>query len=515
MKRILCLFLAALLPLSLTACADWDELAEDPLQELSSYYQSENESREASELTSFSLPYCETETLDAVTCSDGFQQTVGSLLYESLYEPDESFEMQNVLAQSCQYDAVNLTYTIQIRSGVRFSDGSALTATDVVDTLHRAAQSARYGSRFTKVGWISASQSKVIITMLEPNGGLPSLLDIPIVKSGTENQKIPLGTGPYAVAKEENGSHYLAPNPYWWQNKRLPLNRIDLVSCKTVDAANYAFTAQNVQLLCTDLVGTDATPADVSGVCTDAPGTVMQYLGFNLRNETLADSAVRQAISAAIDRNTLVRAYLLGHGTAAQFPLPPQSTFYPTEAQSSYSREAADAAMQKAGLKSGEEKVELTFLVNEENHFKLTVATQIAEALNRYNLAVTVQALPWEEYLSALQSGQYDLYFGETKLRPDWDLSALIGTGGALNYGGFSNEDTDLLLSEFLETQGESRRAVMSELCDDFLQNQPIAPICFKAVSVLVTNRAVDKITPIAANPFYHMENWTVHLSES
>ncbi len=515
MKRLFCLFLTTFLLLGCTACADWDELAEDPLLELSDYYQSENESPEAVELTSFALPYCDTETLDAVTCSNDFQQVVAGLLYESLYELDESFTPQPVLAESCRYDAANLTYTIQIRSCVCFSDGSALTAKDIADTLNRAAQSTRYASRFTKVEGISSSDNKVILTMLEPNGGLLSLLDIPIVKSGTENRKIPIGTGPYAVAIEESGNHYLAPNPHWWQDKRLPLSRIDLVSCKTLDAANYAFTAQNVQLLCVDLVGADTAPADVSGACTDAPGTVMQYLGFNLRNEILSDSAVRQAISAAIDRKTLVDTYLLGHGCAVQFPLPEQSALYPADLQSSYSREAANAAMQKAGLNSGEKKVELTLLVNEENRFKVTVATQIAEALNRYDLALTVQALPWEDYLTALQNGWYDLYCAETKLCPDWDLTALIGTGGALNYGGFSDENTDLLLTGFREAQGPQRTAAMRELCEDFLQNQPIAPLCLKAVSVLVTNRAVDQITPTATDPFYQLENWTVHLAAS
>lgn len=515
MKRILCLFFTTFLLLSCTACADWDELSSDPFAELSQYYQAENEPQAAAELTSFSLPYCETETLDAVTCSNGFQQVVGRLLYECLYEPDEFFEPQPVLAESCHYDAASLTYTIQIRSGVCFSDGSALTANDVADTLQRAVQSTRYSSRFTNVESIAVSNNKVIIVLLQPNGGLLSLLDIPIVKSGTENQKIPIGTGPYAVAKDENDTRYLAPNPYWWQNRRLPLSRIDLFSCKTGDAANYAFTAQNVQLLCADLVGTGTAPADVSGVCTDAPDTVMQYLGFNLRNELLADSAVRQAISAVIDRETLVSAYLLGHGSPAQFPLPPQCGLYPADLEIAYSRDAANAAMKKAGLTGREEKAELTLIVNEENRFKIAVATQIAAALNRYDLTVTVQPLSWEEYLSALQNGWYDLYCGETKLRPDWDLTALIGAGGRLNYGGFRNENTDLLLTKFLEAQGTQRTAVMRELCEDFLQNQPIAPLCFKAVSVLVANHAVDGITPTATDPFYQMENWTVHLAES
>ena len=514
MKKILCLLLAVLSLLCCTACADWEELSEDPLQELNRYYQSENEPQDAAELTAFALPYYDSETLDGVTCSDGVQQVVGRLLYECLYEPDASFVPQPVLAESCHYDAATYTYVIKLRSGICFSDGSPLTAQDVADTLHRAAQSERYGSRFANVGWLSASGSSISVTMLGPDGGLLSLLDIPIVKSGTETQKVPLGTGPYAVAKEENGT-YLSPNPNWWQRKRLPLSRIELFPCKSNDAANYAFSSQNVQLLCTDLVGANTAPADVSGICTDAPDTVMQYLGFNLRHELLTDETVRQAISAVINRDELVSTYLLGHGAAAQLPLPPTAACYPHELETAYSRESADAAMQKAGLKNGEEKIPLTLLVNEENRFKVSVASQIAKALNRYDLEVTVQALPWDDYLTALQSGRYDLYYGETKLHADWDLSALIGTGGALNYGGFSDEDTDELLQSYIAAQGDARNTALTDLCRNFQTQQPIVPVCFKAVSVLVTKQAVEQITPTASNPFYQMENWTVHLSAS
>ena len=514
MKKLFCLFLAVVSLLCCTACADWEELSEDPLQELNRYYQSENESPSATEISAFALPYYDSETLDSVTCSDGVQQVVGRLLYEPLYALDNTFVPQPVLAESCHYDAATYTYVIQLRSGVCFSDGSPLTAQDVADTLHRAAQSERYGSRFTNVGWLSGSGSSISVTMLGPDGGLLSLLDIPIVKSGTEMQKVPLGTGPYAVAREENGT-YLSPNPHWWQQKRLPLSRIELFPCKSSDAANYAFSSQNVQLLCTDLVGTDVPPSDVSGVCTDAPDTVLQYLGFNLRNELLAEDTVRQAISAVIDRNGLVNTYLLGHGSAVQFPLPSAAAAYPHELETAYSRESADAAMQKAGLTGGEEKTPLILLINEENRFKVSVASQIAKALNRYDLDVTVQSLPWEDYLDALHRGRYDLYYGETKLHADWDLTALIGTGGALNYGGYSDEATDELLQTHLAAQDEARNTALYELCRDFSSHQPIVPICCKAVSVLVAKQAVEQITPTAADPFYQMENWIVHLASS
>ena len=512
MKKLLCLLLTIVLFLFCSACADWDELADDPLQELSQYYQVENQPQNTAAITSFALPYYDSETLDGVTCSDGIQQVVGKLLYESLYELDPAFELQPVLAEKNQYDAQTLTYTITLRSGVCFSDGSALTAQDVADTLLRAADSTRYGSRFTHVEEISASGSSVIITLSEPNGGFLRLLDIPIVKSGTETQKVPLGTGPYAFAKDDDGN-YLASNRCWWQEKRLPLSRIELVSCKSTESANYAFTAQNIQLLCTDLGGTDSAPADVSGACTDAASTVLHYLGFNLQNELLADPAVRQAISCAIDRQDLVSTYLLGHGTPAQFPLPPACAAYPGDLEKPYTREAADNAMQKAGCKTGEKKPALTLLVNEENRFKVSAASEIARVLNQYDLSVIVQVLPWDDYLAALQNGQYDLYYGQTRLHADWDLTALIGTYGALNYGGFSNPTTDELLYAYLAAQGQRRDTVLTSLCETFQQQQPIVPICFKAVSVLVTNHAVDEITPTATDPFYQMENWTVHLS--
>ncbi len=512
MKKLLCLLLTTIVFLFCTACADWDELSDNPLQELGQYYQAENQPQSAAAITSFALPYYDSETLDGVSCSDGIQQVVGQLLYESLYELDHSFEPQPLLAKMARYDAQTFTYTITIRDDVRFSDGSALTAQDVADTLLRAAGSARYGSRFAKMDTITVSGRNVIITLSEPHGSFLSLLDIPIVKSGTEGGNIPLGTGPYAVAKDDSGI-YLARNPHWWQNKPLPLSRIELIGCKSAEAANYAFTAQNVHLLSTDFGGTDLVPSDVSGVCTDADSTVMHYLGFNLYNEFLADPAVRQAISSSIDRDRLVSTYLLGHGTPAQFPLCPACKNYPGDLETVYAQEVVDDAMKKAGLKTGKEKTPLVLLVNEENHFKVAAAAEIARTLNRYDMSVTVQALPWDSYLDALRNGQYDLYYGQTRLQADWDLTALIGTNGRLNYGGFSSSAADELLQTCLAAQGKSRDTALRSLCETFQQQQPIAPVCFKRLSVLVASNAVDEITPTATNPFYEMENWTVHLS--
>ena len=55
-----------------------------------------------------SLPYYPSQTLDPVTCADGIQQTIAALLYEGLFELDETFAPQNLLCASSTYDAATL-----------------------------------------------------------------------------------------------------------------------------------------------------------------------------------------------------------------------------------------------------------------------------------------------------------------------------------------------------------------------------------------------------------------------
>ena len=92
-------------------------------------------------ITSFALPYLQGVTLDPITCPDGMQQTLGALLYEGLFVLDESFAPQNVLCSRYEHNDDCTSYTFYLRDGVSFSDGSSLTASDVLATLRRAQES--------------------------------------------------------------------------------------------------------------------------------------------------------------------------------------------------------------------------------------------------------------------------------------------------------------------------------------------------------------------------------------
>ena len=458
----------------------------------------------------------------------GYRFAFGAEMEFYLFELDEHYVLRPLLADSCTYDAEQRVYTLTLRSGVTFSDGSALTARDVAATLERARQSQRYAARLAEVSSVRAQGDTVRITMSTDLATLAWRLDIPIVKAGTESDTVPVGTGPYVFTASDSGA-YLEQNPSWWQQKALPLRRIELLHCKDRDTMLYAFSSREVQLLPLDLTGTGASGVSASGDYTDAPTSVMQFLGFNTRRAPFSDAALRQALSAAADRQALVDSCLLGHGSAAQFPLSPASEEYPTELEAPYSIAALQQLTQEeagssddaanagntssdnasAGMYAG---VSVTLLVNEENSFKVSAAQEIAAALSRCGLTVTVDSVPWETYLQRLQDGSFDLYYGECRLTADWDILELVGTEGSLNYGGFSDEDTDVLLAACRTASEGQRSKALTALWQDLLEKMPIAPLCFKSDSVLTTTGLVEGLTATETDPFFSLEQWTVHL---
>ena len=153
----------------------------------------------------------------------------------------------------------------------------------------------------------------------------------------------------------------------------------------------------------------------------------------------------------------------------------------------------------------------LTLLVNEENAFKRAVAESLCAQLTTAALTVTVRELPWEDYVAALQGGDFDLYLGEVRLTADWDVSALLDAGGALNYGGFASEQLSAR-NDALLLGGNASAARYAE---GFVEETPFAPLLFKSKTVLTPSGLVDGMTPTASDPFYGFADWSFHLSGS
>ena len=453
----------------------------------------------------FSLPYAPELTLDPITCPDGMQQVVASLICEGLFRLGTDLEPEPCLCQSYTYDDASYTYVFTLRSGVTFSDGTPLTSADVKTALDRARKSERYGSRLSGISQITAGDDTVTVVLSAPNTGFSALLDVPIPKSGTE--AAPIGTGPYLLSAESTGT-YLVSNQSWWRSGQ-PTDRIALVEASDQDTMLYRFTSHDVQLVTTDLTGTDPISATGSVSYCDANTTILQYLGCNTAREPLDAPAFRRALSLGIPRQTLVSAFLSGHGTAAQFPISPVSSLYPEDLEEPENHETFFAALKESGYTPGRT---LTLLVNEENSFKVSVAQAIADSFSSDGVPMVIKALPWEEFTAALAAGEFDLYYGEVKLTADWDLRPLLSTEGTLNVSGWTDPQTDQLLSAF--AAAADRPAAMKQLCTRLRQQSPILPVCFKSTSVLMQTDVLTGLTPTTAEPFYNLSDCTIRLRE-
>lgn len=510
MKRFKKVLISLLCAALLSSCAS----VSDPGDEELPPGQSDSEASTSAETSpvlpkELALPYYPELSLDPITCPDGIQQTVAALLCEGLFELDEAFVPQPLLCSSYTCDPSGTVYTFVLRPGVLFSDGSALTSSDVADTLRRAQSSGRYGTRLDHVTSITPGAGAVTVTLSAPNTAFPALLDIPIVKSGTADT-VPVGTGPYSFVPG-NKDATLTANPHW-QGGQQPVDHIVLRAADNPDIMLFQFASHDTQLLTSDLTG--SSPVSVTGSVQfyDADSTIFQYVGVNIASSALSNTAVRQALSLGIDREQTVSAFLSGHAKAAQYPVSPASADYPGTLDKTYSYDAFQQAMAAAGCASGTD-IPLRMIVNEESSFKVAAARHIASQLSAFDLKINVRVLPWEEYTSALKAGNFDLYYGEVKLTADWDLHALLSTGGALNYGRYSDSTLDGLL-DACQTSGDRSSALLA-VCRRLQAQAPILPVCFKTVSVLVQRGTVENLTPTAANPFYKLAECTVHLQDS
>lgn len=509
LKRCIAPLLAAAL-LLLPACQAEQEAP--PLQETGGI----QESAPPVQRTEFSLAYDATDTLDPLAGAGSTNLALSGLVYEGLFELDAAFQPQPLLCASYTASENCTVWTFTLRGGVTFSNGAPLTAAHAAASLNAARSSDLYSARLAQVTAVTAGEGTVTVTLSSPNGALPALLDIPVTLAGGDGSAAPLGTGPYYY-DTGGGALSLTANPHWWQGRALPLDEIPLRATSTADDRIAAFDTGLVTLTPSDLTGTNALGYSGNYETWDCPTSALLYLGFNCERGACRDVALRQAVFRGIDRATVTASLLSGHGDAAVLPVHPASPLHDATLadELTYSVSTAAQILESGGyvladgvLTRNGRAVALELLVNTDNSFRVSVADYLAQELAKLGLTVTVTKLPWDEYLSALAKGEFDLYLAQVKLTADFDLSPLLT--GTLNYGGYWSSDTNALLAAFRASSGTARSAAASGLCADLASSVPIAPLCFLRTSVLTQWGAVSGLEATQQNPFYHIYNWTV-----
>lgn len=464
--------------------------------------------------TVFSLPCYPEDGFHPITGANRTNLLLAPLVYEGLFALDETFTPHEALCEDWTVSEDGLVWTFTLRSAT-FSDGSPLTADDAAYSLTLAMGSELYGERLRGIRAVSApAEDTLVLTLHAPNGGLRSLLDVPFVREGAEGEP-PLGTGDYALIF--GGEHWLLRRVSPVSEGSSAPVEIPLYSIRQTDDLIYAFDAQNISLVSTDLTGTNSLGFSGSFETWDYPTTTLLYVGLRTDGGPCAEQAVRQALLYGFDRSAVVSSLLSRHAQAATLPIHPDSPLYDQDlaGELEFSYQTMEQRLEEAGWVlsdavrvRGREQLTLTFLVNSENTAKRSIAEHLSAGLERAGVAVELKVLPWEDYMAALERGNFDLYLGEVRLTADFDLSPLLSSGGSLNYGGYADAETDTLLAAFRAAAESSRPAAAADLCAHLAQTVPLVPLCFKNGSVLTHWGDLSGLTPTQQNVFYGFDGW-------
>lgn len=450
------------------------------------------------------LAYQESYGLNPFTTVSLCNRAILPLLYEPLYRVTGNFEVVPVLADTAEISNKGLTTTITLRTDVRFHNGKPLTAHDVVASYEAAKASAYYGNRFFYIEeFTMVDYRTVAVTTEVPYGEIGILLDFPIVQRDTMDQDVPIGTGPFVY----DASYALEKNPRWWQDEWIiPCNSAALTPCDTAAEVRDQFEYGNV-----NLVWTDPNSAAYASFHNDSeswysPTTVMQYIGFNSNNKAFTNSAVRACITYAIDRETIVTEDMGGSALAASLPASPLSPCYDSTLASKYDYDLDDyqAILDDAEImdytgdgildvyyKGYSVPLEFTMLVSSGSTQRRETANRIAEELNKLGFSISVELVDPTTFAELLLYDEFDMYYGEMRMSPNFDLGSFFRYGGSVAYGEMESNTTLSLCYSMLENAGNAY-----DLHKRVMDQGYLCPILFKTYTVYTTRGAVQDLTP-------------------
>ena len=333
---------------------------------------------------------------------------------------------------------------------------------------------------------------------------LPLLLDIPIIKSGTKDEVSPPGTGPYEFAETK-----LTRCENWWRDTA-PLVDFDEIALTVSSTA--ADVRDNFEYQKVNMVLTDPNSSAFAGFHNDyelwnEETTIMQYIGYNMNSPVFSNYGLRGAITFAIDREQLVEQTLGGFAVASTLPCSPNSRYYDVKLANSFAYDTgsyydqlASASVEDAtgdGIldlyvpsKGYSVPVEGTMLVCSSSYIRVQAANEAAKMLNSLGFNITVKSMEYSEYKQALLQGNFDLYYGEVRLSPNFDLSPFFGATGTLNYGDLADSTMMNLCSMALVNSGNTYN-LYKRVCE----RGYITPILFKSYALYTTRGAVTEPT--------------------
>ncbi|NIM45222.1 MAG: hypothetical protein GTO54_06250, partial [Nitrososphaeria archaeon] len=371
----------------------------------------------------------------------------------------------------------SMTYIFNLREDVVFHDGTSFDAESVKYSLDRALE--LEGPLSYILDFINKTEVldtyRVKVTLDFDFAPFLSIMAHPVAsivspdaveRYGEDFNKNPVGTGPFMFDSWSLGKEVvLTANKEYFRGAP-KLERLVFKTILEAAARKDALEQGEVDVLWSQ---GEIAPADLADVEANpdirtfkASGTAIECLGFNLWKKPLNDSKVREAISYAIDYDTIIMDAMDGRAERVGGPIPPDIFGYKPLALRQRDVARARQLLDEAGYSEG---FDISLTYNIESLERRKVAEVMRNSLGEIGINVKIKGLDWDSTLDELDSMEHDMflinwipdYFDpDSYLFPQFH-SASLPPNGANNFG-LSDPEIDTILDDGVMTTDPSQR---------------------------------------------------------
>lgn len=448
--------------------------------------------------------------LNPVLYTDSPSSAVVGLVFRGLLKVDKDLNMVPDLASSYFISQDGLTYTFNLRRGVKWHDGADFTADDVVFTFNaildprtNTVRRSSYIINGKPIRVKKRDEHTVIVTLPEPFspflvsmgvGLLPEhILNDKDINTATFN-RAPVGTGPFKFERwEANQFVMLSKNDLYYGKPP----KLDSVLLKIIPDKNTALVALEKNEI--DMED-GLLPKDYDRVATNRNLRTFRYqemaytyMGFNLKHPLLGNQKIREAISHAINREALVKSVLGEFGQPAYMPASPVQWSWPGKSSVSiygYAPDKTKSILESLGYirstatglyYNGQGELAFTLVTNKGNKNREKTAQIIQQSLKQAGIKVTIELLEWSAFIKRLSdptSGRgLEAYIIGWNLGIDPDGYSIWHSSqypNGFNYTGYHNTTVDTLLEEGrTETNKVRRKGIYRQVYQEITADIP------------------------------------------
>ena len=441
--------------------------------------------------------------------------SVYDLVYESLVTIDDDYLPQPQLAESWEASANGRTWTFRLRTDVCFSDGTPMTAADVVATIDAILARATSENTTDKgyyqnlAYFVSSASVKDDYTVTiktpaaRPYWGLLYALTFPILPASQVNSDNPMGTGPYQVVSFTPGGYLtLEANPSWWQ--MMPdIREITFVLHASQSEVIESYEYARVDAVFTRAVASSQYKSGTTSLALDYRTNQLECLLMNHSASLLSSVNVRKAIRYAVNVDKIASSVYMGMVDRTNTPFINGTWMYNSSVDSAYvtDLEAARRLLEEDGWGdsngdgildklSGDTLIhlKLNLFVYEEpdDDVRIAAADMIKEQLAQIGIGVTTTTMKMDTMTEKLVAGSFNLALVSFAMDPCPDYGFMLMSGNTGNYGRYRSTAMTDLCKELRTCMTQSEyQQVLYRIQEQFTEDCPFICMFYRKGTVL------------------------------